>query len=68
VAPAPLVADGTLTYPLGGLLYAGFWLPIGIRAYRGAALRWPALLPANERGQPRSPGGTLFGAGGATDA
>jgi membrane-associated phospholipid phosphatase len=35
---------------LGGLLYGGFWLLFGIWAYGGAARRWPALLPANERG------------------
>jgi len=35
---------------LGGLLYGGFWLLVGIWAYGGAARRWPALLPAHERG------------------
>ena len=37
---------------LGGLLYGGFWLLVGIWAYSWAAQRWPALLPANERREP----------------
>jgi undecaprenyl-diphosphatase len=34
---------------LGGLVYGGFWLLLGIWAYGWSARRWPALLPANER-------------------
>jgi membrane-associated phospholipid phosphatase len=47
---------------LGGLLYGGFWLLLGIWAYAWAAQRWPAVLPANERGP------APLSAGGARDA
>lgn len=33
---------------LAGLLYGGFWLLVGIHAYRWAAPRWPHLTSLNE--------------------
>jgi membrane-associated phospholipid phosphatase len=34
---------------LAGLIVGGFWLLVGIQAYRWAAQRWARLVPVNER-------------------
>ena len=34
---------------LGGLLFGGFWLLVGIQVYLAATARWPHLIPPNER-------------------
>lgn len=34
---------------LGGLLFGGFWLLVGIQVYLAVTARWPHLVPQNER-------------------